>query len=104
MLNCIIGMVDKARRALAVLQERSIRDREELSIWMRRHPDNDHDLKKRGGPETWSNMRNSDDRIDDVRRRAGEVVLLYTEIYQCQITQMGKACANKMVPDQAPRL
>ena len=79
MLNCIIGMVDKARRALAVLQERSIRDREELSIWMRRHPDNDHDLKKRGGPETWSNMRNSDDRIDDVRRRAGEVVLLYSE-------------------------
>ena len=93
-------MVDKARRALAVLQERSIRDREELSIWMRRHPDNDHDLKKRGGPETWSNMRNSDDRIDDVRRRAGEVVLMYTEIHQCQITQTGKACANKIVPDQ----
>ena len=70
MLNCIIGMVDKARRALAVLQERSIRDREELSIWMRRHADNDHDLKKRA-PDSWSSMRSTDDRIDDVRRRAG---------------------------------
>ena len=72
MLNCIIGMVDKARRALAVLQERSIRDREELSVWMRRHAENDHDLKKRA-PESWSSMRSSDDRIDDVRRRAGEL-------------------------------
>ncbi|XP_014785374.2 protein CBFA2T1 [Octopus bimaculoides] len=37
MLHCIIGMVNKTKRALAVLQERSIRDREELSLWMRRH-------------------------------------------------------------------
>lgn len=37
MLHCIIGMVNKTKRALSVLQERSIRDREELSLWMRRH-------------------------------------------------------------------
>ena len=39
MLNCIIGMVDKTRRAMSVLQERSVREREELALWARgRHP------------------------------------------------------------------
>ena len=72
MLNCIIGMVDKTRRALAVLQERSLRDREELSVWMRRHGDSDSDLKKRSGSDTaWSGMRSAEERIGDVRRRAG---------------------------------
>jgi runt-related transcription factor 1 len=73
MLNCIIGMVDKTRRALSVLQERSLRDREELSMWMRRGGGEDADLKKRN-PESWLNMRNADERISDVRRRAGIVL------------------------------
>ena len=75
MLNCIIGMVDKARRALTVLQERSIRDREELSVWMRRNGDSDTELKKRG-QESWSSYRSSEDRIGEVRRRAGKLSIL----------------------------
>lgn len=61
-------MVDKTRRALSVLQDRSLRDREELSMWMRRGGE-DMDLKKRC-PD-WSGMRGSEDRISEVRRRAG---------------------------------
>lgn len=72
MLNCIIGMVDKTKRALAVLQERSLRDREELSLWMRRHAEGmDVDMKKRSNDLMAHTLRQTEDRVSDVRRRAG---------------------------------
>ncbi|XP_076112754.1 protein CBFA2T2-like isoform X4 [Mytilus galloprovincialis] len=75
MLNCIIGMVDKTKRALAVLQERSLRDREELSLWMRRQAEGmDQDLKKRSSDMMSHTMRQTEDRVADVRRRAEEAV------------------------------
>ena len=52
MLNCIIGMVDKTRRAMSVLQERSVREREELALWARgRHPAPTAHAPAHGGPE-----------------------------------------------------
>lgn len=73
MLNCIIGMVDKTKRALAVLQERSLRDREELSLWMRRHVEGmDVDMKKRSNDLMAHTLRQTEDRVSDVRRRAGK--------------------------------
>lgn len=75
MLNCIIGMVDKTKRALAVLQERSLRDREELSLWMRRHVEGmDVDMKKRSNDLMAHTLRQTEDRVSDVRRRAEEAV------------------------------
>ncbi|XP_048771157.1 protein CBFA2T1-like isoform X4 [Ostrea edulis] len=75
MLNCIIGMVDKTKRALAVLQERSLRDREELSLWMRRHAEGlDVDMKKRSNDLMAHTLRQTEDRVADVRRRAEEAV------------------------------
>lgn len=75
MLNCIIGMVDKTKRALAVLQERSLRDREELSLWMRRQAEGmDQDLKKRSSDMMSHTIRQTEDRVTDVRRRAGMFV------------------------------
>lgn len=75
MLNCIIGMVDKTKRALAVLQERSLRDREELSLWMRRQAEGmDQDLKKRSSDMMSHTIRQTEDRVIDVRRRAEEAV------------------------------
>ncbi|KAK3085902.1 hypothetical protein FSP39_010261 [Pinctada imbricata] len=75
MLNCIIGMVDKTKRALAVLQERSLRDREELSLWMRRHAEGmDGDPKKRSNDMMAHQIRQTEDRVTDVRRRAEEAV------------------------------
>lgn len=90
MLNCIIGMVDKTRRALSVLQDRSIRDREELSMWMRRSSGaDDADLKKRN-PEAWQNMRSAEERISDVRRRAEEAV---QEVKRQAMLELHKAMA-----------
>lgn len=72
MLHCIIGMVDKTKRALAVLQERSLRDREELSTWMRRHAEGmDHDMKKRHNEMMAHTLRQTEDRVSEVKRRAG---------------------------------
>lgn len=82
MLNCIIGMVDKTKRALSVLQERSLRDREELSVWMRRHAEGmDQDVKKRTSDMMAYTMRQTEDRVSEVRRRAGTSHTLYLEIY-----------------------
>lgn len=75
MLNCIIGMVDKTKRALAVLQERSLRDREELSLWMRRQAEGmDQDIKKRSSDMVSHTLRQTEERVTDVRRRAEEAV------------------------------
>lgn len=74
MLHCIIGMVDKTKRALSVLQERSIRDREELSVWMRRHGEGmDSDMKKRTSEMMAHTIRQTEDRVGEVKRRAGEL-------------------------------
>lgn len=78
MLNCIIGMVDKTRRALSVLQDRSLRDREELSMWMRRGGGEDIDMKKRC--TEWGSARNVEDRISEVRRRAGVCTVCFFSI------------------------
>ena len=73
MLHCIIGMVDKTKRALAVLQERSNRDREELAMWMRRHAEGlDNDMKKRTSEMMASTLRQTEDRVTEVKRRAGQ--------------------------------
>ena len=66
-------MVDKTKRALAVLQERSNRDREELAMWMRRHAEGlDNDMKKRTSEMMTSTLRQTEDRVTEVKRRAGE--------------------------------
>lgn len=88
MLNCIIGMVDKTKRALAVLQERSLRDREELSLWMRRHAEGlDTDLKKRSNDTI---IRQTEERVTDVRRRAEEAV---NEVKRQAMLELQKAVA-----------
>lgn len=74
MLNCIQGMVDKTKRALSVLQERSLRDREELTMWMRRHAEGmDQDVKKRTTDMMAYTVRQTEDRVLEVRRRAGKI-------------------------------
>ena len=63
-------MVDKTKRALSVLQERSQRDREELAVWMRRHAEGlDSDMKKRTSEMM---IRQTEDRVSEVKRRAGK--------------------------------
>ncbi|GIY46476.1 protein CBFA2T1 [Caerostris extrusa] len=48
MLNCILGMVEKTKRALAILQHRSYSDRQDVAMWRSRHLDGtEFDIKKR---------------------------------------------------------
>ena len=48
MLNCILGMVEKTKRALAILQHRSYSDRQDVALWRSRHLDGtEFDIKKR---------------------------------------------------------
>lgn len=50
MLQCIIGMVDKTKRAVSVLQQRCQQDREELLTWARKTADeNEMEIKRRTG-------------------------------------------------------
>ncbi|XP_064599114.1 protein CBFA2T1-like isoform X2 [Liolophura sinensis] len=91
MLHCIIGMVDKTKRALAVLQERSLRDREELSTWMRRHAEGmDHDMKKRHNEMMAHTLRQTEDRVSEVKRRAEEAV---NEVKRQAVSELQKAVA-----------
>lgn len=53
MLQCIIGMVDKTKRAVSVLQTRCNQDREDLLAWARKTAEEtEAEVKRRAG---WSN-------------------------------------------------
>ncbi|XP_070574248.1 protein CBFA2T1-like isoform X6 [Ptychodera flava] len=71
MLQCIMGMVEKTKRAIAVLHQRSLQDREELALWVRRHAEGaEHDMKKRAGEMMAHTIRQTEDRVSEVKRRA----------------------------------
>ena len=62
---------DKCKRALTVLQERSSRDRDELTAWMRRHSDGmDSDMKKRTSEMMATTLRQTDDRVAEVKEES----------------------------------
>jgi hypothetical protein len=71
-------------------------------MWMRRTGGSDDiDLKKRN-PDAWQSMRNTDDRISDVRRRAGNChdnPLLH--IILC-LFGMGKQCRSRSSSTSVP--
>ncbi|XP_013391839.2 protein CBFA2T1-like [Lingula anatina] len=91
MLHCIVGMVDKTRRALDVLRERCQRDREELHTWMRRHAEGvDQDMKKRTNEMMAHTLRQTEDRVTEVKRRAEEAV---NEVKRQAVSELQKAVA-----------
>ena len=50
MLQCIIGMVDKTKRAVSVLQQRCGQDRDELLAWARKTAEEtEAEVKRRAG-------------------------------------------------------
>lgn len=82
MLNCIIGMVEKTKRAMSVLHERSVRDREEVSLWARRQPGSiDADVKKCTRDMMAYTLRQTEDRVSEVRRRAGDFLSLFLKMF-----------------------
>jgi len=72
MLHCIVGMVDKCKRALSVLRERSQREGEDLNMWARQHAEGlDPDMKSRASDIVACTLRQTEDRVADVKRTAG---------------------------------
>ncbi|XP_070574255.1 protein CBFA2T1-like isoform X10 [Ptychodera flava] len=91
MLQCIMGMVEKTKRAIAVLHQRSLQDREELALWVRRHAEGaEHDMKKRAGEMMAHTIRQTEDRVSEVKRRAEEAV---NEVKRQAVAELQKAVA-----------
>ncbi|XP_035221272.1 protein CBFA2T1-like isoform X2 [Stegodyphus dumicola] len=84
MLNCILGMVEKTKRALCILQHRSYSERAELSGWIR-HPE--VEPKKSRPSDIVSHFKIAEDRVSEVRRRAEAV----NEVKRQAVAELQKA-------------
>lgn len=107
MLQCIVAMVDKTKRALAVLHQRSVQDREELALWARRHSQTvDRNFNKRSSSGEAA-ISPVDDRVSEVKRRAEEAV---NEVKRQAVSELQKAVAaaeqkaNEMVSAERAKL
>ena len=55
MLQCVMSIVEKAKRAVSVLQERCIRDREEMATWARRMAEEtEAEVRRKAGRQYFS--------------------------------------------------
>ncbi|XP_064467075.1 protein CBFA2T1-like isoform X2 [Ornithodoros turicata] len=88
MLNCILGMVEKTKRAIAILQHRSQSERQDFGVWGgRRHLEVDFDMKKRDLMAHYKTTAELD-RVSEVRRRAEEAV---NEVKRQAVAELQKA-------------
>ena len=83
MLNCILSMVEKTKRALAILQHRGASSVENgaagggnsANEWLRRpaptHANEARDIKRTAGEIMSQTIRVTEDRVAEVKRRAG---------------------------------
>ncbi|BFZ19146.1 hypothetical protein BsWGS_22185 [Bradybaena similaris] len=92
MLGCILNMVDKTKRALSVLRDRSLQDREDLSLWSQQQ------LHGLGSDPVVRALRHTGDALSDVRRRADEVV---TDVRRQAMLELRRAvsCADQKAAD-----
>ncbi|XP_076325565.1 protein CBFA2T1-like isoform X2 [Tachypleus tridentatus] len=87
MLNCIMGMVEKTKSALAILHQRSQTDRSDYSLWGRRHLDSsDFELKKQTS-DIMVHYKSAEERVSEVRRRAEAV----NEVKRQAVAELQKA-------------
>ncbi|KAH1006121.1 hypothetical protein HUJ05_006886 [Dendroctonus ponderosae] len=74
MLNCILSMVEKTKRALAILQQRNLPTQPDpTNEWLRKQ-DVSQDLKKVANEIISTAIRAAEERVAEVRRRAEEAV------------------------------
>lgn len=75
MLQCVMSIVEKAKRAVSVLQERCIRDREEMATWARRMAEEtEAEVRRKAGDLMNKTLKQTEDRVSEVKRRAEEAV------------------------------
>jgi hypothetical protein len=80
MLNCILSMVEKTKRALGILQSRTAHTEQSegasSSSWLRRPSmysgiESSEDIKRQVGEMMAQAFRATEDRVSEVKRRAG---------------------------------
>jgi hypothetical protein len=90
MLNCILSMVEKTKRALAILQHRppapaSVPEPDFLqsASWLQRRAPPEgaeqQDIKKTAGEIMAQTIKATEDRVAEVRRRAGEHYYIFAD-------------------------
>lgn len=87
MLNCILSMVEKTKRALTILQQRNSQDL--TGEWFRKQ-DVGVDLKKAANEIMIQAVKQTEDRVAEVRRRAEEAV---NEVKRQAVVELQKAVA-----------
>lgn len=88
MLNCILSMVEKTKRALTILQQRNNQDL--TSEWLRKQ-DVGVDLKKAANEIMLQAVRQTEDRVSEVKRRAEEAV---NDVKRQAVLELQKAVAT----------
>ncbi|XP_067052443.1 protein CBFA2T3-like isoform X7 [Acropora muricata] len=89
MLQCIIGMVDKTKRAVSVLQTRCNQDREDLLAWARKTAEEtEAEVKRRAGELMAKTLKQTEDRVAEVKRRAEEAV---SDVKRQAVVELQKA-------------
>ncbi|KAM7444808.1 transcription corepressor [Porites harrisoni] len=89
MLQCIIGMVDKTKRAVSVLQTRCNQDREELLAWARKTAEEtEAEVKRRAGELMAKTLQQTEERVAEVKRRAEEAV---SDVKRQAVVELQKA-------------
>lgn len=87
MLNCILSMVEKTKRALTILQQRN--SQELTNDWFRKQ-DVSVDLKKAANEIMVQAVRQTEDRVAEVKRRAEEAV---NDVKRQAVLELQKAVA-----------
>lgn len=87
MLNCILSMVEKTKRALTILQQRN--NQELTNEWLRKQ-DVGVDLKKAANEIMVQAVRQTEDRVAEVRRRAEDAV---NDVKRQAVMELQKAVA-----------
>jgi len=88
-LQCVVTFVDKAKRSIAILQERCLRDRDEMTSWARAMAsETESEVKRRTGEQVSKTMKESDDRVNEVKRRAEEAV---SDVKRQAVVELQKA-------------
>ncbi|XP_049817816.1 protein CBFA2T1 isoform X2 [Aethina tumida] len=87
MLNCILSMVEKTKRALTILQQRN--NQELTAEWLRKQ-DVSVDLKKAANEIMAQAVRQTEDRVAEVKRRAEDAV---NDVKRQAVIELQKAVA-----------
>ena len=73
MLGNICSLVERTKSTIATLQEGRVKESQEFSFWMRKHAEGiDQDYKKRTGEIMSQTIKQSEDRIAEIKKKAGK--------------------------------